>query len=282
MPNLNPITLTRLFDDIEVGGKKIHIWAQGGLTLPEVNYAWELMPWLKNNLGPLITLRLKELGVLKSFILANDVVAHESAVFDPEKGPIIVDEKAVIEPFAYIKGPAYIGPHCVIKSHASIGPNVSLGAHCKVGGEVANSLFQAYSNKAHYGYVGDSYVGSWVNMGAGTTTSNLKSTYGTIRVNAQGEIIDTRLQFLGAIIGDYAKLAINTLVMAGKTIGVNSYVSGVIDENIPSFALIKPETIDRVEIESAITTQKRMFARRGVEQTEEDIQLLRDIFEGEE
>ncbi len=144
--------------------------------------------------------------------------------FDLEDGPIVVDEHAVLRSGAVLIGPAYIGIRSTVTEQATIRGNTAIGPVCKVGGEVAGTIFQGYSNKAHEGYVGDSWVGEWVNLGAGTTTSNLLNTYGEISaVAAPGSGREhTGLQFLGGIIGDHAKTAIHTRIMGGSVVGTGT------------------------------------------------------------
>jgi UDP-N-acetylglucosamine diphosphorylase/glucosamine-1-phosphate N-acetyltransferase len=142
-------------------------------------------------------------------------------VLDAESGPIVIDEQARVRPLAVIIGPAYIGPHATVLDGATIRGGTSIGPWCKVNGEIGGTTFQGYSNKAHYGYVGDSWIGEWVNLGAGTTTSNLLNTYGEIVARAEhdGRNERTGQQFLGPIIGDHVKTAICTRIMTGSVLG---------------------------------------------------------------
>ena len=266
-----------------IAGQSIKKWKEQNIDIPDFEYPWDMLSWFKKFFFRLLGARLFEFtqyfkeGAPDDVVVGESVSISEHVLFDTENGPVIIDDDASIKPFSYIKGPVYIGKKCFVNSHSLLGPNVSLGMGCKIGGEVQGALFQEYSNKVHHGYVGDSYIGSWVNMGAGTCVSNLKSTYGHIRVEIDGEKVDTGEQFLGAFIGDYSKTAVNTSIMAGKLIGVNAYISGLIEKNIHSFTLMTGDREDVVDIESAIRTQKRMFERRQVEQTEEDINKLRAL-----
>jgi glucose-1-phosphate thymidylyltransferase len=211
------------------------------------------------------------------------VLVHENVVLNAENGPIIIDDGSVVMPFSYIEGPVYIGKNTKIVNHASIKSNVVILDTCKIGGEVEESVVMSYTNKQHYGFLGNSYVCEWVNIGAGSTTSDLKNTYGTIAV-IDGSLskVETGEQFLGSVIGDYSKLAINTSVFTGKVIGVNSMIYGFVDRDIPSFvnfiSLLKGKD-EEFHIEKAVETQKRMFERRKVEQKKEDMDLLKSVFE---
>lgn len=140
---------------------------------------------------------------------------------------------------------------------------------------------EAYSNKVHDGYLGSSYIGSWVNLGAGTCNSNLKNTYGTVRVEYEYGKVDTGMQFFGCIIGDYSKTAIQTSIYTGKMIGVCSNIYGMVTTNVPSFANyarsfgeITEHPVDVME-----ATQERMFQRRGVQQSEAHRRLLQAMYE---
>ena len=283
MENLYPISLTKHVGDLMVAGETIGGWAGKGVSLPRFEYAFELISWFNDHVTKLVSARLSEFkmqasAMKRTSVLGEGVKISDHVVLDTTSVPIIIDDYANIEPFSYLIGPLYIGRHCEIKSHSRIGPSVSLGDYCKVGGEVQHSLFQNYSNKAHYGFIGHSYVGSWVNIGAGSVVSNLKSTYGTIKVQMGEQKIDTKMQFLGTVIGDFAELGVSSAVMGGVCIGVNAYVSGLISEHVPSFMMMTPRGNKVVDINSALMTQQRMFMRRNVSQTEADKELLKKVF----
>lgn len=142
-------------------------------------------------------------------------------VLDAEHGAIVIDEHATIRPGAVLIGPCYVGPHSTALERATIRPGTAIGPWCKVNGEVGGTIFQGFANKAHDGYLGDSYVGEWVNLGAGTTNSNLLNTYAeTIaRATPDGKNERTGEQFLGAIIGDHVKTAICTRIMTASVLG---------------------------------------------------------------
>ncbi len=149
---------------------------------------------------------------------------YPTAVFDLEHGPIVVGPHAAIRPGAIVVGPAYIGPGSVIADRAHIKANTAIGPMCKIGGEVGGSIIQGYSNKSHDGHLGDSWIGEWVNLGAGTTNSNLLNTYGEVTARAEAGAPNERtgLTFLGCCIGDHAKAAIGTRIMTGATVGTGT------------------------------------------------------------
>lgn len=203
-----------------------------------------------------------------------------NVVIDASNGPIVIESNVSLGPFSYLKGPIYLGANVKVSEHASLKHEVCISHTCKVGGEVEATVFEPYSNKQHYGFLGHSYVGSWVNLGAGTCNSDLKNTYGKVNMIYDGKKIATQMPFMGSIIGDYAKTAIQTAIFTGKQIGVGSMVYGWAVENVPSFvnyaqtfgstSLMSPEVL--------ITTQQRMFGRRSVEQRPCDIQLIHEMF----
>ncbi len=202
-------------------------------------------------------------------------------VSDTSCGPILLEADSVVGPFCCLSGPLQVGANSLIHAHTTIHPFVDLGYTVKVGGELDTCVLEAYSNKQHYGYLGHSYLGSWINLGAGTTNSNLKNTYGEVNVVHDGQKISTGMRLMGCVIGDYSKTAINTAILTGKRIGAGSMIYGFVTRNVPSFVNYAQQFGDTttVSIDVAISTQQRMFARRQVPHRPCDEQLLRDVFE---
>lgn len=217
----------------------------------------------------------------ENVFLGQDVQIDSSVVFDASTGPIVIDDRVKIGPFCFLRGPVYIGPGTRVSEHASIKDSVSIAHTCKIGGEVEGTILEPYTNKQHHGFLGHSYVGSWINLGAGTCNSDLKNTYGTVNMQYGEEKISTGMQFIGCIIGDYAKTAINTSIFTGKTIGVASMVYGFATTNVPSFVNYARtfDAVGNLPPEVIVTTQKRMFARRQVTQRPCDIQLIYDMYQ---
>jgi len=213
--------------------------------------------------------------------VGDDVEIHPTVCMDTEEGIIIIDSNTKIAPFVYLKGPLYIGESCKIIERTSIKEMCHIADHCKVGGEVECSIMEPFSNKQHHGFLGHSWVGSWVNMGAGTSSSDLKNTYGEVTIQYQGKRVPTGMQFLGCIIGDYSKTAINTSIFTGKIIGVASYAYGFVTTNVPSFCNYARSFGQLTEhhLPAVVRTQQRMFARRGVKQTRVHIKLLEHIYQ---
>ena len=214
------------------------------------------------------------------FVGANTEVS-EQVLMDTRGGPILIEDGARIGPFTVLKGPAQIGPEAQVLPQSRINGSVSLGHMTKIGGEITSCIVEPFTNKQHYGFLGHSYVGSWVNLGAGTNTSNLKNTYGEIAMRYGEERVGTGSQCMGAVIGDYAKSAINTSIFTGKTIGSCSTLYGVVTENVPPFVNHARSlgSVTEMSIEAAWKMQSRMFDRREVTQRDRDRDLIRRMFE---
>ncbi|QDT04070.1 Bifunctional protein GlmU [Rubripirellula lacrimiformis] len=203
------------------------------------------------------------------------------AVVDTSAGPIILENNVKVGPFCMLSGPVHAGAGTRVIEHAALKDGVSLGHTVKIGGEVEASVIEPYTNKQHHGFLGHSYLGSWINLGAGTCNSDLKNTYGKINITYGDRKVATGMQFLGCFIGDYSKTAINTSIFTGKVIGVCSMMYGFVTSNVPSYvnyARLFGQT-SLLPADVMINTQKRMFARRKVEQRECDKQLIRDMYD---
>jgi len=211
----------------------------------------------------------------------ENVTLADSAVFRTKDGPVILERDVEVADFAYVVGPVHVGARTRIIERASLKENVCIGETCKIGGEVEASIIESFTNKQHHGFLGHSWVGSWVNLGAGTSNSDLKNTYGEVRLEYPHRRVETGMQFLGCVIGDFAKSAINTSIFTGKIIGVSSMLYGFIGSNVPSFCNYARSfgQITECPVDQAVLIQKRMFARRSILQTPEDVLLLRDVFE---
>lgn len=213
--------------------------------------------------------------------LAPGARLGDYTVTDTSKGPIILEAGASVGPHCYLSGPAHLGPGARVIEHSAIKDAVSLGHTTKVGGEVEASIIEPYTNKQHHGFLGHSYLGSWVNLGAGTCNSDLKNTYGQVNMEYFGQKVASGMQFLGCMVGDYSKTAINTGIFTGKTIGTCSMVYGFVTTNVPSFVNYARSfgQVTEAPVEVMAAAQSRMFARRNVTQRAADVQLLYDMYE---
>jgi glucose-1-phosphate thymidylyltransferase len=219
--------------------------------------------------------------------IADGVFAAEGAlvaqyvVSETRSGPIVLDAQASVGPYTFLRGPAYVGPKTRVIEHSAIKDFVSIGHTVKIGGEVEASVIEPYTNKQHHGFLGHSYLGSWINLGAGTCNSDLKNTYGQVKMEYRGESVPTGMQFLGCIMGDYAKSAINTGIFTGKMIGACSMVYGYVTTNVPSFVNYARlfGQVTELTPDVMIATQQRMFARRNVQQQPCDAHLIQHMYE---
>ncbi len=213
--------------------------------------------------------------------VSGEVAISDFVVTNTRNGPIVIESGTVIGPFCFLRGPIHIGSGSRVNEHSAIKDSVSIGHTCKIGGEVEGSVIEPFSNKQHHGFLGHSYLGSWINLGAGTCNSDLKNTYGEVKMDYRGEKVATGMQFIGCIMGDYSKTAINTSIFTGKTVGVCSMLYGFVTTNVPSFSNYARTFSQMTESPPAVMelTQKRMFARRNVEQRQIDIDLLHAMYD---
>jgi UDP-N-acetylglucosamine diphosphorylase / glucose-1-phosphate thymidylyltransferase / UDP-N-acetylgalactosamine diphosphorylase / glucosamine-1-phosphate N-acetyltransferase / galactosamine-1-phosphate N-acetyltransferase len=188
---------------------------------------------------------------------------EDFVVINAETGPVFIDKNVHIEANTRLEGPLYIGPNTQILGGKI--KNSSIGAHCKLSGEITSSIINSYTNKAHTGFIGNSYIGSWVNLGALTTTSNLKNNYNPVTVVLDGIPTTTDQVFLGSIIGDYTKTGIGTILNTGTIIGTGSTIfdAGFHDKDIQSFSWGKPGQYTNHNIDSFYKTLSNMMKRRN-------------------
>ncbi len=206
--------------------------------------------------------------------LAAGVKIWPGAVLDAQTGPIIVGEGSEIHANAVITGPVSIGPHCMIRNLADIREETVLGPGCRVGGEIIASVFLGNANKQHHGFLGQSIVGEWANLGAGTTTSNVKNTYGSVRMISASVDEPTNRQFMGSLIADHVKLGIGTYLSTGSVVGFASHV--VVPRPprfVPSFAWLTEKGLHRADFEKLEQIADIVMRRRHAEFTPADHEL---------
>jgi len=217
----------------------------------------------------------------KGLNIAASARVYPSVIFDTESGPIVISDDAVIRPGAIIIGPAYIGPHSTVLDRAVIRGNTAIGPHCKVAGEVSGTVFQGYANKAHDGFLGDSWVGEWVNLGAGTTNSNLLNTYSEIicRATPDGPNERTGETFLGAIIGDHVKTAICTRLMTGAILHTGSMfaTTAPVSGTVRSFTWATDAGSRSYRFDKFLDVARAAMARRKLEPTLAYVDRLRQL-----
>lgn len=185
-------------------------------------------------------------------------------VLDATAGPILVRRAAVVQSFTRLSGPAYVGEGTTIVGDRVSG--CSIGEVCKVRGEISASIVLGHSNKGHDGFVGHSYLGRWVNLGAGTTTSNLKNTYGTVALWTPDGVRDTGMQFLGTLFGDHAKTGIGLRLTTGTVVGAgaNIYGSSMPPKAVPPFAWGDGAPYGVYTLDKFLSVAERAMSRRHV------------------
>ncbi len=257
-----------------------------------INYPWDLVNYNGEEIQADFELLVK--NVTKSYrkyrgieienpsqvYIANDAEIDPFVFIDASDGPVYIGNKVKIMAHSYIQGPAFIGDNSLIKTHTSIFHNTSIGEVCKVGGEIDCSIIHSYSNKQHEGFLGHSYLGSWVNIGAGTNNSDLKNNYENISLYINGKQVNSGSQFVGLIMGDHSKTAINTMFNTGSVVGVscNIFGSNFPARYIPSFCWGGSEFLRTYDIKKGLEVAKIVTKRRNIELSANETQLLNYIF----
>jgi UDP-N-acetylglucosamine diphosphorylase/glucosamine-1-phosphate N-acetyltransferase len=200
-----------------------------------------------------------------------------AAVLDAENGPILIGANAVVSAHAYIQGPAAIGDGSLVQPAAVIRNGTSVGPMCKVGGELEETVIFGYSNKQHDGFLGHSVIAEWCNLGAGTVNSDLKNTYGPVRVEWNGRTTETGRLFLGLTMADHGKTAVGTRFPTGATVGFacNIVLSGICPKSVPDFTWLTDRGPQKTDPDRAIEVARRMMQRRGRELAAEEEELFR-------
>jgi UDP-N-acetylglucosamine diphosphorylase/glucosamine-1-phosphate N-acetyltransferase len=203
------------------------------------------------------------------------------AVVDARQGPVLIESDAWIVPGTVLYGPCVVGKDTWLLS-GMIGAS-TLGPGCRLQGEVDSSIFQGYANKRHQGFVGHSWVGEWVNLGALTTTSDLKNNYGPVRVALHDGERDSGLTKLGAMIGAHVKTSIGSLLSTGAVIGScsNLFAGGVLSpKGLPPFSWWDGHTRVEYRLDACVATARTVLGRRGRVLGPEGERALRELFEG--
>ena len=257
--------------------------------VPIYRKAWDLLNWLSETLAddleaepfsPNAADRAECAGEHPVSIDDTSVV-FPGVVFDTHAGPIFIGPEVTIRPNAVLAGPCWIGRGSVVSEGAVIRGNTAIGPHCRVGGEVGASIFQGWSNKVHDGYLGDSLVGQWVNIGADTVTSNLLNTYGEIsmRLEPDGPRQRTGRMFLGTLFADHVKTAIGTRLMTGTVLGTGSMIARTSPppSTVSRFAWLTDDD-DRVyRLDKFIEMVRLVMARRDQSLGDADEAILRAL-----
>ena len=210
------------------------------------------------------------------FIEKGAVVEH--CILNASEGPIYIGKNSLVMEGSIIRGPFACGESAVIKMNSRIYGATSIGPHCTVGGEIKNSVFFAYSNKAHDGYIGDSVIGEWCNLGAGTSNSNIKNNASSVKVwTPKGEM--NAGQKCGVFMGDYSKTSINTSINTGTVMGVcsNVFETGLTPKYIPNFSW-GSDGLRRYELQKALADIDSWKKLKDESITENEKTILTYIF----
>ena len=210
----------------------------------------------------------------------------EGAFINTKGGPVYVGRDAEVMEGSMLRGPIALCEHAVVNMGAKIYGATTLGPWCKVGGELNNVVMQAYSNKAHDGFLGNAVIGEWCNLGAGCVASNLKNDYTPIRLwnYPTGRFLRTGLQFCGLIMGDHSKAGINTMFNTATVlgVGVNIHGSGFPRNFVASFSEGSTAGFSDVSMTKFFEIARRMMARRHKELTPQDERMFYAIREAAE
>lgn len=221
------------------------------------------------------------LGIENVFVEKGAII--ECSVINATTGPVYIGKNAEIMEGCHIRGAFAMGEGSVLKMGAKIYGATTLGPYCKVGGEVNNSILLGYSNKGHEGYLGNSVLGEWCNLGAGTNVSNLKNNYEEVRLWSypKQSFEKTGTQFCGLIMGDHSKSAINTAFNTGTVVGISSNIFGPgFPRNfIPSFAWGGHHGFSTHQTDKAFSTMEKVLERRSIEFTVSERLIMLRLFE---
>ncbi len=199
-------------------------------------------------------------------------------VLNAENGPIIIKDNVQIKSFTYIEGPVYIGSNSIVKPHSQISSS-AIGPTCKIGGEIEHSIVQGYSNKVHDGHLGNAFLGEWVNIGAGTTNSNLKNTYSNVKVVIHENNIDTGQTSVGSFIGDFVRTGIGTQLNTGAVVGPCSNIvsTSISPKYFDSFSWYIDGKNDSYRISDFIKTAKNIKERRDKILSPAEISFFKEL-----
>lgn len=254
-----------------------------------INHRWELLSVnaaaISNDIALIkesilyqkITKDVIVIGPKDSIYLEEGAILS-SCTLNTNEGPIYISKGAEVMEGALIRGPFALCENAVVKMGAKIYGASTIGPFCKVGGELSNVIFQSYSNKGHDGFLGNSYIGEWCNLGADTNVSNLKNNYDSVSSYCyeKKEEVNTGLQFLGLFMGDHSKTGINSMFNTGAVVGVscNLYGAGFFPKHTLSFSWGEPNALEPFRIEKSLEYANKMMERRSEKLSAEEENIL--------
>jgi UDP-N-acetylglucosamine diphosphorylase/glucosamine-1-phosphate N-acetyltransferase len=258
-----------------------------------IRYPWELVEhnaaalaqdgahWAATRASVSVPAGVTVIGRPELVYLDPEARVEPQVVIDTTQGPVMIDHDAVVQAFSRIDGPCYVGPHTQLL--AARVKNASFGPECRIGGEVESTIVQGYSNKAHEGFLGHSYVGEWVNLGAGTFTSDLRTDYAPVHMTVGNGTVNTGLIKVGTFFGDHVKTSIGTLLNTGSTVGPFALLltSGtLLPRVIPAFCRFGHGRLnERTDLGQMFETAATVMGRRGREWTEASADVYLDLYE---
>jgi UDP-N-acetylglucosamine diphosphorylase/glucosamine-1-phosphate N-acetyltransferase len=220
-------------------------------------------------------------GPAELLLVAPDARLEPFVTFDTTRGPILLDQGAVVQSFSRLEGPCYLGTSTQIFGGKIRGG--SIGPECRVGGEFETSVMQGYSNKYHDGFLGHSYIGAWVNFGAGTQVSDLRNDYGPVTLTIAGRKVPTGQVKAGSFIGDHTRTSISTLLNTGTVVGPFSQLltsGSLLPRLLPAFCKYGHGRVqERTDLSQMLATAAKVLERRGRQWTAVDAELFFHLYE---
>lgn len=218
-------------------------------------------------------------GKSKHLYIHPSATIYPNVVFDVTTGPIIIDKDTRITSFSFLQGPLYVGQNTHI-DNARITGGCIIGHVCRIGGEIENSIIGDFTNKHHEGFLGHSVLGSWINLGALTTTSDLKNNYGTVKVQIENSKLNTGTIKFGSIIGDFSKLGIGTMLNTGTVVDIScNLVASKLQGYIPPFTWMEPNQY--YKLDRFIEDTKKIMARRNQTMNPYLEELIKSLYKHE-
>lgn len=219
----------------------------------------------------------------KANLFIEEGAKVEFATLNCQKGKIYIGKDAEVMEGSHLRGSIALCEHATVNMGAKLYGATTIGPYSKVGGEISNSVIWGYSNKGHDGFLGNSVLGQWCNLGADTNVSNLKNTYNTIQLwdYQKGGYTSSGLQFCGVLMGDHSKTAINTQLNSGTTVGVfaNLFSAGFPSKYIPNFAW--GASAEKYRLDEAFSVAERVMARRGIAFDQREQHILQWLFDNQ-
>jgi UDP-N-acetylglucosamine diphosphorylase / glucose-1-phosphate thymidylyltransferase / UDP-N-acetylgalactosamine diphosphorylase / glucosamine-1-phosphate N-acetyltransferase / galactosamine-1-phosphate N-acetyltransferase len=281
------------------GGQLDSLLTEAKQTLPHrpaggrlMNYLWDLVDhnpealredagrWRgENHFGPNAAAAV--VGPVDGFKCHPSARIEPHVLVDTTRGPVLVDRDVVVQAFSRLEGPCYLGPETQVFAARIRGGTI--GPNCRIGGEIEASIVHGYSNKYHDGFLGHSYLGEWVNFGAGTYTSDLRNDYGPITMPINGRSVPTGLMKIGAYVGDHTRTSIGTLMNTGTVIGPFGMLiasGSLLPRLIPAFSRYGHGRIqERTDLGQMFASAQAAQARRGREWTATDAEFYLALFD---